>query len=216
MLQTTRRYWHAAVRFAAVLAGTLMLAGCASTLSARVTSFQQWPADAQGATYRIVSSNNQTNNLEFQSIADMVRASIGPTGLVEARSGAAARFDVRIDYDNAMTQTWVQRYNDPYLNDGWGFGPAFGGYYGGFRGWGGGIYMAPSVSNIPVEVYKNTLTITIRDNQNKGTEVYRSSAVNVSSSDNLLQVMPYLAQAVFDSFPGNNGQVREVTYERGR
>jgi len=216
MLQTTRQFWHAVLRFGTVLFGTLVLAGCASTLSARVTSYQQWPADAQDATYRIVPSTSQINNLEFQSIADMVRASIGPTGLVEARSGAAARFDVHIDYDNAMTQTWVQRYNDPYLNDGWGFGPAFGGYYGGYRGWGGGIFMSPSVSNIPVEVYKNTLTITIRDNQNKGTEVYRSSAVNVSSTDNLLQVMPYLAQAVFDSFPGNNGQVREVTYERGR
>lgn len=216
MMQSTRRYWDAMCRFGAVLASAFLLAGCASTLSARVTSYQQWPADAQGATYRIVPSTNQLNNLEFQSIADMVRASIGPTGLVEARSGAAARFDVRIDYDNAMTQTWVQRYNDPYLNDGWGFGPAFGGYYGGYRGWGGGIYMTPSISNIPVEVYKNTLTITIRDNQNKGNEVYRSSAVNVSSTDNLLQVMPYLAQAVFDSFPGNNGQVREVTYERGR
>src|SRR3546814_2285778 len=86
---------------------------------------------------------------------------------------------------------------DPDLNDGW-FGPAFGGYYGGFGGWGGGVYMSPSVSNVPVNVYKNTLTISIKDNRNNEHEVYRSSAVNVSSEENLLQVMPYLAQAVFD------------------
>jgi hypothetical protein len=38
--------------------------------------------------------------------------------------------------------------------------------------------------------------------------------VNVSNGSNLLQVMPYLAQAVFDQFPGNNGTVREVKYDR--
>src|SRR3546814_13672708 len=63
---------------------------------------------------------------------------------------------------------------DPYLNDGW-FGPAFGGSYGGFGGWGGGVYMSPSVSNVPVNVYKNTLTISIKDNRNNEHEVYRRS-----------------------------------------
>ncbi|SHG91506.1 DUF4136 domain-containing protein [Pollutimonas bauzanensis] len=197
------------------MASLFLVAGCASTLSARVTSYQKWPANAQGQSYRIVPSTNQLNNLEFESVADTVRAAMGPTGLVEARSGQTARFDVSINYENPLSQVWVQRYYDPYM-DGWGFGPAFGGYYGGYRGWGGGIYMAPSVRSEPVEVYKNTLTVIIKDNQNNGAEVYRSSAVNVSSSDNLAQAVPYLAQAVFDGFPGNNGQVREVNYKRGR
>ncbi len=196
------------------MAAALLVTGCASTLSARVTSYQQWPANAQGELYRIVPSENQVNNLEFQSVADMVRASLGPTGLVEASSGKAARFDIAVAYSNPISTALVQRYYDPYM-DGWGFGPAFGGYYGGYRGWGGGMYMAPPVYDVPVEVYKNTLTVIIRDNQNGGAEVYRSSAVNISTSDNLAQAMPYLAQAVFDSFPGNNGQVREVHYERG-
>ena len=198
-----------------VMGCVLLMTGCASTLSARVTSFQQWPGNATGDTYRIVRTAAQENNLEFQAVADMVRANIGPTGLVESQS-SKARFDLHISYENPVTKAWVQRYNDPYLNDGW-MGPAFGGYYGGFRGWGfGGIYMAPSVSSFPVDVYNNTLTITINDNQANNIEVYRSSAVNLSSNNNLLQVMPYLAQAVFDRFPGNNGQVREVEYERQR
>ncbi|MGB3287703.1 MAG: DUF4136 domain-containing protein [Burkholderiaceae bacterium] len=216
MWNKSRGLYGATLRFWAAIAGTALLAGCASTISARVTSFQQWPGDAVGQSYRIVPAGKQVNNLEFESIADMLRAAIGPTGLVEAVAGKSPRFDVHIAYDNPVTQTWVQRYNDPYLNDGWGFGPAFGGYYGGYRGWGGGIYMTPSVSNVPVDVYKNTLTVTINDNHRQGAEVYRSSAVNVSAGENLLQVMPYLAQAVFDNFPGNNGQVREVRYEQQR
>src|SRR3546814_6107986 len=99
-----------------VLGCVFLLVGCASTLSARVTSFQQWPGNAQGETYRIARTPVQENNLEFQAVADMVRANIGPTGLVEAQSGPA-RFDLHITYDNPVTQTWVQRYNDPYLNE---------------------------------------------------------------------------------------------------
>jgi len=203
------------LRFWAAVASLLLVAGCASTLSARVTSYEKWPANVQGQSYRIVPSKTQANNLEFDSVADMVRAAIGPVGLVEARSGQTARFDVSISYENPISQVWVQRSYDPYM-DGWGFGPAFGGYYGGYGGWGGGMFYSPPYQNVPVEVYKNTLTVIINDTQNNGAEVYRSSAVNVSTSDNLAQAMPYLAQAVFDGFPGNNGQVREVNYKRTR
>lgn len=217
MWQKPRLDQSSIVRFFVVLASALLVTACASTLSARVTSYQQWPGNVQGQTYRIVAADAQRNNLEFQTFSDMVRAAMGPTGLVEAHAGAAPRFDVSIIYDNPVSQAWVQRYNDPYIADGWGgFGPAWGGYYGGYGGWGGGIYVMPSVVNVPVEVYKNSLTVIIKDNQNHGAEVYRSTAVNMSSGDNLTVVMPYLAQAVFDNFPGNNGQVREVRYDLGR
>ncbi|HUG60141.1 MAG TPA: DUF4136 domain-containing protein [Candidimonas sp.] len=206
-------YKGSVLRMWMAIASLLLVTGCASTLSARVTSYEKWPANTQGQSYRIVPSANQVNNLEFQSVADTVRAAIGPTGLVEAHSGQAARFDVAISYDNPVSQVWVQRQYDPYM-DGWGFGPAFGGYYGGYGGWGGGMFITPAYQNVPVEVYKNTLTVIIKDSQNHGAEVYRSTAVNVSSSDNMAQAVPYLAQAVFDGFPGNNGQVREVNYKR--
>lgn len=186
------------------------LAACGSTISARVTSFQQWPDNTMGASYRIVAAPAQSNNLEFQNYADMIRAAIGPVGLVETSDPDMARFDVHIDYANPVEKRWVQRYNDPYW-DGWGFNPFFGAYSG-YRGWGTGIYVAPSTVNVPIEVYKNTLTVRINDNQRGGAEVYRSTAISISDGDNLAMIMPYLAQAVFDGFPGNNGQIREVRY----
>jgi hypothetical protein len=219
MLHIKRARQRVLSQWLAVVAGLLLVSGCASTLSARVTSFQKWPADAQGASYRIVPGAGQENNLEFQNIADMIRANIGPVGLVEAsaqggKASASPRFDVHVQYSNPSSQVWVRRYADPYLYDGWGFGPAFG-WYGGYPFW-GGAYYSPAVVDEPVLVYRNTLTFTINDNRDKGLEVYRSTAVNQSGRDNLLQAMPYLARAVFDGFPGNNGQVREVEYERGR
>lgn len=216
MLYILRKKWASPLRALIVLGSLAVLVGCAApTWSARVTSFQQWPPDAMGKTYHIVSESGQAGNLETQAFSDMIRANIGRTGLVEAQPGQKARFNVSFDYGNPVTQTWVQQYADPYFYNGFspGFGP-WGGYYGG--GWGGGVFYSPPVVNVPVQIYKNTLTVIIKDNARNGVEVYRSSAVSASSHDNLLNVMPYLARAVFEGFPGNNGQQREVQYERQR
>lgn len=193
------------------LMGLLAMAGCASTLDAQVTSYQQWPADAAGARYQIVPSAEQQNNLQFQFYADMVKANIGPTGLIEAQGDEKARFNLHLNYSNPATQRWVQSYNEGYIGAGWGFSPFFGIYQG---GWGGGMYMMPSSVSVPVDIYKNILSIIINDKQNHDAEVYRSSAISLSSDNNLTDVMPYLARAVFDGFPGSNGQVREVRYPR--
>lgn len=209
--ERNRRSW--AIWLVALM---VALSGCASTLSARVTTYQQWPVGTEGEYYRIVPSPAQSGNLQFDAYADMLRAAIGPVGLREAAGGAEPRFDVRFEYDNPVKQVWAQRYNDAYLNDGL-WGSAFGGYYGGWNRWGGGgIFYTPSVVTVPVDVYRNTLTVTLFDQHNGGREVYRATAVHSSQSDNLTAVMPYLMQAIFDGFPGNNGQVKEVRYELPR
>jgi hypothetical protein len=69
---------------------------------------------------------------------------------------------------------------------------------------------------VPVQVIKNSLSLRITDRTQNNKEVYRSSAVNVSEEETLVQTMPYLARALFDGFPGNNGQVRTVNYERNK
>lgn len=188
-------------------AALLILSGCASTLAARVTTYQQWPVGVQGEYYRIVPAPDQSGNLQFGAFSDMLRAAIGVTGLREATGGAQARFDVHFEYENPARQIWVQRYDDPFFYPGW---PGFGGYYG---GWGGSVFYAPRTVHVPVEIYRNTLTVTIFDRHANSREVYRATAVNSSQSDSLDAVMPYLMQAIFDGFPGNNGQVKEVRYE---
>jgi len=194
------------------LAGATMLAGCASGFYANVTSYQKWPADAAGQTYRIVLDEGQSvDNLEFQAVADMVRANIGSTGLVEARPAAGstqtARFDLHLQYENPTTQIWTQRYADDYY-------PWFpyGGYYGRHFGLGGMWYRPPLVM-VPMQVHRNTLTVWMTDSQNNHVEVYRATAIQLGESDQLIASMPYLAQAIFDGFPGNNGQVRQIRYE---
>jgi len=192
---------------------TLVLSGCASGLYANVTSYQKWPADAAGQTYRIVSGAEQSaDHLEFQAVADMVRANIGSTGLVESVDDNTAdqttRFNLHFQVENPTVQVWTQRYAD---YDPWFLPHA--GYYGRYWGWGGSMLYAPRLVSVPVQMHRNTLTLWMTDNRANGAEVYRATATHLGYSDQWIAVMPYLTQAIFDGFPGNNGQVRQVKYD---
>jgi len=202
-------------RWAGILAvlGALALTGCAApTVSARVTSFQQWPAAVEGQTYQFVpADSSQLNNLEYQSFQDMVRAGIGATGLVEAQPGARGRFDVSFRYGTSQTQVMVRRSYDPYFYGGYGgyYGPGPWGMGAGY--WGPG-YWGPGWVDVPMVVQRNSLTLFIRDTQQGGAEVYRSTAFILSERDDFIRTMPYLVRAIFDNFPGNNGAEREIQF----
>ncbi|MBV6272306.1 DUF4136 domain-containing protein [Alcaligenaceae bacterium CGII-47] len=205
--------WSSTMRFGGVVLALSLLSGCASSLSAQVTRYQQWPANTAGEHYRLIASDTQRNNLPFLAYADMVRAAIGATGLVEAQSTSPARFELSLDYGNPVEQRWVQRQVDPYYDGAFGFyRPPFGGRFSSWGGW----MMVPQVQDVPVNLYKNTLTVMIRDRDDHNKEVYRATAVSLGQSDNLTAIMPYLARAVFDQFPGRNGQVIEVQYDLPR
>lgn len=184
----------------------LMLGGCASVFSAQVTRYQQWPENTLGATYWIEADESQRNNLQFQNYADTVRAALGPTGLVEASSAGAARFAVHIEYASSREREWRQEFVDPYMYPGF-YGPYLG-FHHPHWAWG----MGPAIQTVAVDVYRLTLSVRIDDRTQRGREVYRATAVASSREDQLGAAMPYLARALFDRFPGRNGQVVEVRY----
>ncbi len=193
-----------------LLVGAALVAGCASAVSARVTSFEHWPSGVQGQTYQMVAQPTQTNNLEYRTYEDMLRASIGVTGLVEAPAGAPARFEVKFDYGSSQTQVVTRQPYDPYFYGGMGRGF---GYYGPAAPWGPGGYWGPEWVNVSSVAYRNTLNLRISDRNNDNTEVYRSSATTLTSRPSLLQSMPYLTRAIFDHFPGDNGTERIVEFD---
>src|SRR5690606_38848141 len=108
----------------------LALAGCAATVPARVTTFQQWPADAVGASWKFDATQAQRDSLEYREYADMVRSGLGPTGLIEARPGQAARFTVSLSYGTEPVQVRIERpAYDPFYGPWGGWGPyGFGGF----------------------------------------------------------------------------------------
>lgn len=185
----------------------LMLAGCASSLSARVTSFQQWSDSYEGQTYQVETPEASRGNLEYSAYADMLRAALGPTGLVEARDGAPGRFLASFDYQIKPVTVMVE---EPVW---WGMGPP--GYRSrayGYGYWGG----PPDWTARPVSANEYRLTVTLRDRDHDNQEVYRSTAEHLGEQGtDGLEIVPFLFRAVFDGFPGNNGQVRRVTYQLG-
>lgn len=193
----------------------LALAGYTQTLSARVNTVQQWPANAVGASYRFEAADPaQAQSLEYQTYQDMIRAAIGATGLVETQDVATARFTVSFSYGTERTRVTTAR-RDPFFDPYYDFpgGP----FIGAGRAWGGGHYGGIGYYRggwVPVEVeaYRNTLTVEIRDAERNGAQVYRSTAVAMGGADSLAQAMPYLVRTVFDGFPANNGEVREARY----
>lgn len=216
---------------AASLVAVATLAGCATTSSpfaARVTTFQQWPADAVGQTYRFAGQGRGGQapaDLEYQNYEDVIRANLGGIGLVEAQAwDRQPRFTVSFSYGSEPFQTYAEVATPPPPF--WGYGGyggyygGYGGYYGGrgrggwslgmgipFGGWGWGY---PGYQAVPVTGYRNTLEVSIRDNRNGGAEVYQSRAVHAGGTDMLIDAMPYLAAAIFSNFPQNNGQTRTV------
>lgn len=181
----------------------LSLGGCASVFSAQVTRYQQWPDHTAGARYWIEPDVAQRNNLQFQTFADAVRAALGPTGLVEAQSLAQARFVVHVDYGSTHEREWRERTVDPYFYPGFP-GPGF------HHPWGWGY--GPVTETVPVTVTRLYLSVRIDDQTQQGHEVYRARAETIGSENRLGAAMPYLARALFDRFPGRNGQVIEVRY----
>ncbi|CAM5191073.1 hypothetical protein CDEF62S_06017 [Castellaniella defragrans] len=178
----------------------LSLGGCASVFSAQVSRYQQWPQGTEGATYWIEPDGAQRNNLQFETYADTVRAALGPTGLVEASSAGQARFVVHMEYSSPRERVWTQRPVDPYFGPGPFYRPWRWGYYG------------PMVEDVIVDVYRMTLSVRIDDRSQQGREVYRATAIATSGRDQLGAAMPYLARALFDQFPGRNGEVIQVRY----
>jgi Domain of unknown function (DUF4136) len=204
---------------AAALLG--LLAACASPITARVTSFNQWPANAAGSTFSYVSRTDNTRELEQATYESYVQAELEKRGLVRAPTGQVGRLQVDVNTSNRSEQkTYLQPiYQDNYV------------YLPGYRDAAGRIF--PGVwtldpfgpryvgdRQINTTLQTSTLQLRLLDSQGsppgKPRTVFESRAIfeGEGRSDNLPQVVPYLVRAVFDDFPGQNGRLRVVRFDR--
>ena len=196
-----------------------MLTACASPITTRVTSFNQWPADTAGATFSYITPVDTTRQLEQATYEGYVQAELEKRGLRRAPEGQAGRLQVDVAASSRSEEkTFVQ----PVYQDNFVFMPPYrdaaGRLYAG--GWMpdpfGPRYVGDRQLNMTV--YTNSLRVRLLDTQ--GTPpgkpprtVFESRAVYEGGSGDLPLVVPYLVRAVFDNFPGQNGQVRVVKFD---
>jgi hypothetical protein len=167
----------------------VLLAGCATRLNATVQAFHTMNA-AQSATYVFLASSEQASSLEGRAHFQRVRAGFADYGWKEAGSEQDAEFAVTLAYSlgDPTSQTT-------------------------------GTYV-PYGSSAAVAVQRTTvlrrLKVTVLDNRKRlsgQTEpVYEVTVTSRGTTENLGTVMPYLVRAMFEEFPGRNGETRSYEY----
>lgn len=197
-----------------------VLSGCASYLTAQVTSFHQ--ADGNrlaGRSFVITPTKEQGESLEFRSYADLVRDALVRHGLV-ASTSAAAELDVTMRYttDNGKAVTYG------YPAYGYGYGYAA---YDPFWGWPyyygpyGHYYPYPlsygviGTSYTQAILYRRELRVEITDRRPDkdaaaGGRLFEGTVVSEGESASIAPVMPAMVRALFSDFPGPNGISRQV------
>ena len=215
---TGSRPFHGLVKFGAALLACVMLAACASPITAQVTSFNQWPGDAAGATFSYTRPADSLNDLEQQAYESYVQVALEKIGLKRAANAQLGRFQVDIvtasstrarTYREAVYQDYYA-YQPPYRDaagrvfPGFWMPDRFGARYAGER-------------EVTRTVQVNTLKLRLLDTQGHATgkphAVFESRAVYEGDNESLSALVPYLVRAVFDGFPGQNGQVRAVKFD---
>lgn len=211
-----KRFWSVAL-----LGAALLLTGCAATVSTKVTNFNAWPADAAGGTFGFAPHKaGDTRELEQSTYEQYVREELERLGLKAAPTGQPARFVVEVDASGS--QRTVRTLQPVYQNYRVFMPPRPGpngttipGYWSADMI--GGQYIGDREVARTLQVSK--LRVQMRDRRAPGAaaatapSVFEATATYEGGMDNLPDLVPYLAKAVFDGFPGQNGQTREVRFE---
>lgn len=197
------------------LCAALLLTGCASTLTAKVTRFNQWPADTAGASYRFTAPDPQLD-LELQAYQGQVGAELQQLGLRPAGTGETARFvvDVQADLSERQRQRLVPVYNDQWVYvPPWrdAQGRLFGGHW--VPDPLGARYVGDRTVTQTVQRSQLKLRISEAGPGGAMRMVFEATAVHEGGDDDLVAVVPYLVRGTFQDFPGANGQVRRLSFD---
>ncbi len=211
---TLRRLACTAVATAALA----FMAGCATPIMAKVTSFNQWPSDTAGATFSFIRPVDALNDLEQQAYEGKVQVELEKLGLKPAAAGKLGRIQVDVVTGNGTRE---KKFREAIYRDNYIYQPpyrdAVGNVYGGF--WVPDQFGSRYVGDRTVTrtVQYSNLRLRLLDAQGnapgKPRAVFESRAVYEGSNEDLATLVPFLVRAVFDDFPGQNAKVRVLKFD---
>lgn len=202
-----------------------LLAGCTTTpvVRSEVTTFHEWPAQLQQASFVFELGPEQQNNLEYRAYQSLVREELERLGFRAADNPETAQLKVSFRYgidarDVRVVESAVADPGfGPFYSSYWGYpywGNAYGPFYDPF--WHSG-YSGPRESQYVL--YTRRLNITIARAADKR-NLFDVTVVSEGRNGNLASVMPYLVKSAFADFPGPSGVPRRIelktTEERPR
>jgi Domain of unknown function (DUF4136) len=200
------------------LIAAAFLTACASPITAKVTSFNQWPADTAGAIFSFIRPVDALNDLEQQAYEGRVQAELEKIGLKRAAPGQVGRIQVDVVTGNG---TRNKQFREAIYRDNYVYRPPYrdaaGNVYNGF--WTpdqfGTRYVGDRTVTRTVQV--SNLRLRLLDSQGnapgKPRAVFESRAAYEGDNEDLATLVPFLVRAVFDEFPGQNGRVRTFKFD---
>lgn len=209
----------ARLRAGLAAAALVLLAACTTPITAKVTNFNAWPADAAGATFSFLAKSDTLGELEQSTYERFVSAELEGEGLRPAAAGQAGRFLVEVTAAGSQRK---QKYREPvYVNPPLVWYPPYRSYRGVvYPGYWGPDYYGPRYVGDRIV----TRTLQISRLQVKIVEiaagppgpartVFDSTAVYEGDIGDLPNLVPYLVRAAFEDFPGKNGEVRLLRFD---
>ncbi len=210
------------LRLALAVVAAGLLTACASPIVTQVSNFNQWPSDAAGSSFSFIpppsSPGQPPPELELATYQGYAQQELEKLGLRKAAPGQSARLLVELGW---VSQPQERTYRQPVYDDRLVFyppyrnaaGQVFPGYWAPSRF--GPTYLGDRI--VPYTVQFNQINLRILDTQGSPAgqprAVFESLAVYEGQAA-LPAIAPYLVRAVFDGFPGQNGQVRRVNFDR--
>ena len=197
---------------------SLLLAGCASTIRSNVTAFHEWPNDLRDKPYVFDRTPAQTNDLEYRSYENLLRAQLQRLGFLEVASERAAKLKVSMRYSMATRDVRLVQpvaaypaypwYGWPYYGPRWyrhGYGPFYDPFYDPL--WYGPAYTEYQESSYQLHTRRlQVLIARIAD----GKMLYDVTVTSEGTNGSLPAIMPYLMRSAFQEFPGPNGIPRQI------
>ena len=98
-------------RLATLVAATGLLAlltACASPITTKVTSFNQWPSDIAGSTFSYITPADKANDLEQEAYEGYVQIELEKLGLKRALPGQVGRIQVDLVTGNGTRKRQYQ------------------------------------------------------------------------------------------------------------
>ena len=199
----------------------VLLTACASPIVTKVTNFNQWPLDAGGSSFSFItpppSPSGRPLALEQASYENHAQRELEKQGLSRATGSQPGRLLVEL---STVSQTQQRTYLQPVYEDRLVFIPPYrnsaGQFVPGF--WAPSRFGPTHVGDrmVPYTVQFSQLNLRLLDTKNSPPSqpraVFESRAVYEGHAD-FPVIAPYLVRAVFDGFPGQNGQVRRVKFD---
>lgn len=190
-------------RSALVAVTALALTACANTFRSEVTSFHTATPPAGAKVILVPIDEARQDSLEYRQYASAIQGVLERSGFVGARNAEPdyiIGFDVAVNEGREKIRTYPRAgFSASY----WHRGYAWGGWWNPFYpfDYGGTDIVARTV-------YRAELRIEIREPD--GTMIFEATAESETRSRSLPELVPLLAEALFQDFPGANGVTRRV------